>query len=188
MTIIVGVARFNKSNDYTIVIKMVMTPNSKKVNLDGSRYGYGLSEYVSVKTYVPTSLGDYVPINEPSSDIIDLSLGYGGKQALIGASYSIVSSDLDITAKCDTPNRKYYVVYNYLPSIKNPFADNKYVTNESQQYGIAQFETKNRSYIFNITYDARFGASKGNSSAPWDIYLNYVRSTVAKVDYTFTLK
>lgn len=111
-----------------------MTPNDYKAKIDSSSFAYGFSEYLSVKVTLP-SLDDYEPQNTPSTDTITFSIGADADGANVEASYSITHSDLDITASCNTATKTYYVKYNYKPSIANPFANNKYLANESIQLG-----------------------------------------------------
>lgn len=184
----VGVAKLEGYNDYTLMVKLTMTPNNRKVTKSGSRKIYGLSEYVSIKTYVPGQLGEYRPVNDPKSNDVELSFGVDKEGASLGVSYTIENSDLDITAKCNSNTEMFYEVYDYKPSIVNPFASNKYVANESSQYGMAQFETTKSSYTFTMNIDGRFGASTDNESDPWDIIVNYVRKATVTRDFYFKLK
>ena len=187
MTYYVGLARRKSTNDYIVMMKEVMTPNKSKVKINSSQYGYGLSEYVSVKTTLP-SLDNYYPQNDPGKDSISFSIGVSSeKKAEISASYTVTHSDLDITASCNTPNRTYYIIYDYDPSIANPFASNKYVANESVQMGEAQFETSSGTVSFVMNYDARFGAAENANCSPWLVYLSYVRKTTGSRSYSFTI-
>lgn len=62
MTYYVGVGRRKGTNDYILMTKETMTPNSSKVRLytkgNSKYYGYGLSEYVSLWTILPGNLYD----------------------------------------------------------------------------------------------------------------------------------
>lgn len=186
LTYTVGRARYHNSKyDDTLLVRMVMTPNKSKVRINNEQYGYGLSEYVSVKSRLPGTIGDYRPTNKPSSNSVNLSLGFGKGGASIGASYTISRKDLDITAKCNTPSNTYYIVYDYKPNIANPLANNKYLTNESSQYGMAQFETRRKTYTATLCFDARFGAATNKAASPWLVYMNYVRGGVRTVNFKF---
>lgn len=186
MSYTVGVARYKGTKDYTKMIRMIMTPYNSKVKISKYSYGYGFSEYVSVSSVVPHSLDEYRPVNNPSSNSVNLSLGYSKDGASIGVDYSIVHNDLDITAKCDTPMRKYHVVYNYKPNIANIFASNKYLANESKQYGMAQFSTSNKKQNITYNFDARFGVAENNAASPINIYLNKVFKETKAIKYTFS--
>lgn len=186
LTYTVDVARYKSTNDYITMVKMVMTPYNSKVKVNQYWYGYGFSEYVSVSTIVPGALNDYKPKNDPSSNTVNLSLGYSKDGASIGASYDIVHKELDITAKCDTPKKKYYVVYDYKPNIVLVAASNKYVANESEQYGMAQFETSSKTQKITYNFDARFGAAEDNAASPLNIYLNDVFKQTKAVTHTFS--
>jgi hypothetical protein len=178
MTYYVGVCKKKNSNEYVLMTKEVMTPNQTKERMyydpTLSRYveGYGLSEYVSVKTTLP-SLDNYQPKNTPSQDSVDISAGFSSDKTVnVGMSYKIVHNDLAITAKCNTPKKLFYMEYDYKPSLIFPFASNSYVANESEQCGVAEFEKKqgNRNSVgLSITYDARFGFASSKSRAPWTI-------------------
>ncbi len=188
LTYHIGMARLNGTNDYNAMIKLIMTPNDSKVKRKGSSYGYGLSEYVSFKTYVPGVMGEYSPENLPDNGKIGLSFGVDSSGLALGVDYTVDVSDIDIYADCyETTNRARFV-YNYLPSIANPFADNTYVAKQSSQYAMFQFETSKSDYEFAVTTDVRFGASEDNDSSPWYIYMNYVRQTVKTMYIKWTLK
>lgn len=180
MTYYVGLARKKGTNDYIIMVKEVMTPNKKRVNLytdsKGMITGYGLSEYVSVKTTLP-SLDDYYPKNNPSSDSISFSIGVSSeKKADISASYTITHNDLNITSSCNTPKRMYYVIYDYKPNLVMVWKNNKYVANESVHLGEAQFEATAPGFSLTFYYDVRFGAASNSACSPLLIYKNYIRS------------
>lgn len=185
----IGVGRYKKSSDYIVMIAMAMEPNDQKVKLykvdNHMYYGYGFSEYLSVSTIVPGELGGYKPVNTPSSDKLTLSLGCGKDDTSVGVSYEIVHNDLDITARCSTSSDKYYVVYDYLPNIWNMTASNKYVANESQQYGMAQFTTDRRTQQITFNFDVRFGAAEDNAAKPWNIYPKKIFRATKSVTYTF---
>ena len=176
MTYVIGLAREKSGYNFLLLVKEVMTPNSQKVLIDNSnnnkKYGYGYSEYVSIKAYLPGDLENYTPQNTPKTNSTTLSMGVSASGPSISASYTINNSDLDVTAKCDTTKDMFYIVYDYIPSIINPFASNKYVANESSQYGIAHFSTEKNtsSFGFYINYEAKFGVSSNESRSPLSIY------------------
>lgn len=184
---VVGVGRQKKTNNYILMTKEVMTPNKRKAKIRGLNYGYGFSEYVSVKATLPT-LDDYKPQNEPSKDTLSFSIGADKSGANISASYSITHSDLDITSSCNTPNKLFYIKYNYKPSIANPCASNKYVANESIQLGAASFHTSNKKVSVTVNYDARFGVAENSNCSPWLICLNYIYKETDSETYNFTIK
>ena len=183
----VGLARDKDTNNYMVMTRAVMTPNESKVKISSSKYGYGFSEYLSVKVDLP-SLDDYVPQNQPKEDKWTLSLGVDGSGAGIEASYPVTHSDLDITESCDTPSGLYYIKYNYKPSIANPFGNNKYLANESRQLGIASFETDSSKVKFTMNYEARFGCASDNAASPWCIYINNINTNVGAKEYEFSLQ
>lgn len=184
---LVGLTREKKTNDYVLMGRQVMTPNKEKVKINKTQYGYGLSEYVSLKGTLPT-LDDYKPQNKPNKDVLSFSIGADSSGASVSASYDIEHNDLDITAKCDTPSKKFHIIYDYKPSMANPAASNKYVANESIQLGAAAFHTKKDTVDFSIKYDARFGAAKNSSCSPWLIYIDYVCKATKTREYSFTVK
>ncbi|MCR4928059.1 MAG: hypothetical protein K5927_08765 [Lachnospiraceae bacterium] len=187
MTYYTGLARRKGTSDYIVMFREVMTPNPSKVYTEAGNKCYGLSEYVSVKSTLK-QLGDYKPQNTPATDTMSFSLGLGSdKKASISASYDIKHTDLDITSSCNTPNNLYFVKYDYKPSIANPFASNKYVSNESVQLGEAQFDNTDNTIKFTVYYDARFGGAEDSKRSPWLIYLNYVKQKTGSKTYSFTI-
>lgn len=191
---VAGIGRQKHTNDYVLLTKETMSPRKKKVKFrlppqpyyNGHESGYGFSEYVSVKTFLP-SLDDYKPQNQPYHNKISFSIGADNSSgATVGASYTINHNDLDITSSCYTPDKMYYVKYDYKPSLVNPGASNNYVINESNQLGVAAFHTSKRNISFTIQYDARFGISRNSSCSPWCIYTNMVFAR--KMDHTFHFK
>ncbi len=183
---VIGLTRSKGTNDYVLMTREVMTPNSSQVKINNVQYGYGFSEYVSIKVTLP-SLDDYRPQNTPSSDTISFSIGADSDGASVGASYSITHSDLDITASCDTSSKLYHVKYNYNPTIANPFGNNKYLANESVQLGAAAFHNSSDTVSFKINYDARFGAAEDNAASPWLVYMNYVQKATTSRTYSFSV-
>lgn len=179
-----GNLRYKKKIDSkyceTLVVKMTMDPKSTKAK----NGGYAFSEYCSVKCTLPngSELEYYEPQNVPS-DTITLPVGFQDK-ASIGISYDDVSDDLDITSKCDTVDRLCYTIFDYKPSTKNPFADNKYVANESSQYAFYDYSTKNTPTL-TIKLNARFGVARDCDRSPWSIYLNDVSSATKTFKYQF---
>ena len=185
---IVGIAKLNGYTDYTLMVKLVTTPNDKCVKRNNGLAGYGFNEYVSVKTYVPGQLGEYRPDNPPETSTVEFSIGADKDGPSIGVNYSITKSDIDITAKCDTDKELFYEVFDYKPSIVNIFASNKYVANERSQYCMAQFETGKIYHTFKLTIDGRFGMSYGNDSRPIDIMHGYIRKATDTPIYCFKLR
>ncbi|MBD5088580.1 MAG: hypothetical protein HDT30_07180 [Clostridiales bacterium] len=185
---VVGLTREKKSNDYVLMTREVMTPNKTKVKLypNSSQKGYGLNEFVSAKVTLP-SLDDYQPQNAPTTDTVQFSIGADSSGPSVSASYNIVHNDLNIVASCNTPNKKFFVKYDFQPSIGNPVASNKYVANEAVQLGAAAFHTKKDTVSFSMNYDARFGAAGNSSCSPWLVYISYVQKETATKAYSFTV-
>ncbi len=174
MSYYVGVQQLNNSNEYILMTKEVMTPTEYREN--GKLKLKGLSEYVSVKTTLP-SLDNYTPQNTPATDSFSITAGANASGGTISASYSIKHNDLKITSKCDTPKKLFYIEYDYLPSIINIFADNTYVANESAQYGMAEFTktTGNKNSVgLYMQYDARFGVATTENCTPVSILTGVV--------------
>ena len=183
---VVGLARDKGTNNYILMTREVMTPNNSKVKIDNYQYGYGFSEYVSAKVTLP-SLDDYEPQNTPAKDSINFSIGADKSGASVGASYSITHSDMDITAACNTAEKKYYIKYNYKPSLVNPLANNKYLANESIQLGAAAFHKAASEITFTMQYDARFGAAENNAASPLLVFYNYVKKATKSKTITLTV-
>lgn len=188
---VIGRARYNKKNsskEYqdTLLVKMIMTPNGK--HKETNRTQYGFSEYVSVKSTLPLNarIIDYTPKNDPSSDQLDLSIGADSGGPSIGASYSISHDDLDIESRCKTPNRLFHEVYNYKPTIANPFGNNKYLRNESFQFAMCNYDIKNNYNYITLSFDGRFGAAEDKACSPWCVIIDYVKSATRTV--TFSVK
>lgn len=187
MSYVVGLARRNFSYDYILMTKETMTPYNKSVKINGvGQTGYGMSEYVSVKVVLP-SLDNYSPQNSPTSDSVTLSLGADKDGASFEASYTLSHEGLVVTANCDTPEKKFHIIYDYKPHIANPVASNKYLAKESIQLGMAEFHSVKNTVSFRVYYDARFGAASKSSRSPWSVYMNYVRQNTDYEDYTFTI-
>ena len=166
LSYLTGIARAKNSNDYLIMFKEVMTPNSKKVKLNYlNQKGYGMSEYMSLKTTLP-SLNDYKPQNDPNTDSINIGIGVGKDGPSVSASYEVKTKELDITSKCNTPQKLYQVVYDYKPHIPNIFGSNKYLANESVQMGMAEITSKKEDITFVVNYEARFGAAENKKRSP----------------------
>ncbi len=193
MTYYVGLSRRKGSNDWIVMYREAMEPNSSKVKINSYQSGYGLSEYLSVTSANLPSLDDYLPVNTPNKDKVSLSLGISGSgagaSANVSANYVITHNDLDITASCSTSTGKYYVKYDYKPGLVNLFASNKYVANESIQMGMAQFETKGLSdYVtIPVKYEVRFGAASNSKRSPAFIYVNYIRKASDSRVYQFKI-
>ena len=162
-----------------------MTPNGK--HNEYGRTQYGFSEYVSVKSTLPTNarIIDYVPKNEPSSDSLDLSLGASSGGASIDASYTINHNDLDIEAKCNVKKRLFYEVYDYKPTLVNPFGSNKYVRNESFQYAMCNYDIKNNYNAITLKFDGRFGSAQNKDCSPLLINSSYIRGDTRTVSLFF---
>lgn len=187
MTYYVGVARAKGTNDYVLMTKEVMTPYGKKAQTAFLKWGYGFSEYVSVSVVLP-SLDNYMPTNSPTTDSVTLNASFSEKGAQVGASYTVKKEQLAITAKCDTPNHKYYIVYDYKPYSINILKKNTYLANESSQMGMAEFTTSENKVTFTINYDARFGANNTSDQWAYQTQPGYVRSKTGSRKYSFTIK
>ena len=170
-----GLARKKNSNDYIVMTKEIMTPNQKKVKTKGVLSGYGYSDLVTVETTLP-SLNDYEPKNRPlTRDSMTISLGASagskGGSGEIGVSYTISHQDLDITSKCSTPARKYKVEYDYIPDLcPFPNHNNKYISYESDQYGLAEFTSNKKTIDFTVKYNAKFGTAMNEARSALAIY------------------
>lgn len=179
---VLGDLRYNKYIDkkyiHTLVAKMIMTPNSEKISDSRSMtgYGYGFSEFCSISCTLPSGaeLESYSPENEPAKDSISLS-----------ASYTIESSDLDITSKCNTAKRLCETEYNYLRSIANPFASNKYVANESVQYAMYDYSYKSAYPTLTVKFNTEFGLAGDKDRSPWHIILDVISSGSKQVTCKF---
>lgn len=189
----VGIGHQNKTNDYILLTKETMCPTKGSVKFRPYKIsfhntkGYGFSEYLSVWTTLP-SLDDYKPENQPYKNKVSFAIGTGKGGANIAASYSISHNDLDITSSCCTPKSMYCVKYDYKPSIANPGSSNKYVSNESNQFGAAAFHTKKKRISIKMHYDARFGVADDAKRSPWLIYIDKIYRNTATRTFTFNLK
>ena len=185
LSYLTGIAKAKKSNESLIMFKEVMTPNSKKVKLNYlNQKGYGMSEYMSLKATLP-SLNDYKPQNDPNTDSINIGIGVDKDGPSVSASYEVKTKELDITSKCNTPQKLYHVVYDYKPHIPNIFGSNKYLANESIQMGMAEITSKKDTITFNVNYEARFGAADKKNCSPGYVCVDYVKKNKAKRKYTF---
>lgn len=182
-----GLARRKNTNNYVLLWKAIMTPNDESVKKNTLQKGYGFSEFLSLKTTLP-SLEHYYPTNQPKSDEISFNAGFDSSKTLsIGASYTIKKSQLEITSKCNTPKKIYSIEYDYCPSMANPFGSNKYLANESFQMGYAQFSSNKKTICITMDVDARFGAAENDDASPWLVYMNYVRSKKDSRTFSFTV-
>lgn len=189
LSYLTGVNRRKGTDDYIVMFKEVMTPNNKKVTLDNAKSkGYGLSEYCSLKTTLPT-LDDYKPQNSPKTDSVNVGIGASKKAGpQVSATYTIKNSELDITSNCSTPKKEYRIVYDYKPHIPNALGNNKYLANESIQLGTAQFHSSKKTVSFKVNYDARFGAACDKERSPWHVQIGYVKRKTGSREYSFTVK
>ncbi|MBE5963933.1 MAG: hypothetical protein E7252_03205 [Lachnospira sp.] len=176
-----GVLKDKESNQYVLMLKMVMEPSDKKAKFGGGNNGYGFSEYLSVRVPVMDSMDDYQPVNTPTERTGTLSLGIDGKSAGIGLSYDINLSNLKITDKSLESIRKYETVYDYKPGFL-PWNDNYYLANQSKQRGMVKFETDREWFNLSLTFEARFGVAVDNAASPWNIHLNKVYSSKKYAD------
>lgn len=182
-----GLARRKNTNDYVLLCKEIMTPNDKSVKINDIQSGYGFSEFLSLKTTLP-SLEHYYPTNQPKSDEVSFNAGFDSSKSFsIGASYTIKKSQLEITSKCNTPKKIYSIEYDYSPSIANPFGSNKYLANESYQMGYAQFSSSKKTISITMNVDARFGVAENDDASPWCVYINNVSSKKNSRTLSFTV-
>ncbi len=185
MTFYVGLGRDKGSNFYVTMYKEVMEPNSYKVKINGSKSGYGLSEYLSVTSEGFSLLSDYYPMNAAYKE--DTLSGFVGG---FSVDYEIAHRKLDITSSCSSSTGKYYIIYDYKPSVVNLFASNKYVANESVQMGMVQSEKRgNKNYIaIPVEYDVRFGAASDSKRSPAFIYWNWTEKAVVSRTFRFNIE
>lgn len=152
LSYVVGVGKYKYASEWVLMVRMVMEPNDSKARLykNGNSYAFGYSEYVSVDVVVPGQMGEYTPVNTPEKDKLNLNIGYDGTNSSINASYEIETEDLEITSRCSTSRRRFWIEYDYLPSKIRWWADNKYVANESVQMGMVQFSTSLEEFTFKL--------------------------------------
>jgi len=192
-----GLARKKGTNDYVLVTKQEMTPRRfthlVATDYHGQRVeceAYGLSEYLSIHTVVPT-MTNYSPTNSSQSNSsIGISFGAGADGLNMGVSYEAQKNYLDITVNSSTYTNILDVVYDYRPRMKTK---QPYLMNQSFQYSMAAFTQKtpywkqDGSVSFTVEYDARFGFCRSKSGNWLDIDWGLVYAKKQSELYSFVL-
>lgn len=178
-----GLAREKGTNDYLLLLKEEMTPQTFQVTerVEVEKWDalhlnktityktvtskkYGVSEYLSIRTILPR-LSNYSPQNASQNDrSISVSLGMDLSGVSGGFSYEVKRNDLDLIVDSSTFTGALDVKYDYTPRL-NIWASQPYLTRQSFQYAMADFTERPQQgrrdgdIGFTVVYNVSFGVS-----------------------------
>ena len=171
-----GLARKKGTNDYILVTREDMTPCSFTSKRE-KRKCYGLSEYLSIYSTLPTLINFSPENGSQAKDSIGISFGADSGGLNVGLSYSVDRDFLNVLVHSSTDTHKLSVEYDYTIRM---LQKNTYLVNQSKQYAMAYFTQKSPywrpdgSISFTIDYDVRFGYCDSPKAGFSSIYLGAV--------------
>lgn len=183
----IGLERIASEDDYCVVYRAFMEPNSKMIQTKSGKDAYGYSEYLSVQMQVPL-LWSYSPENHPSNVGSTFSCRVNTrKMPSVALFVDSGHKDIDTWFTGSSPDNEYRVEYDYEPRVWNPFGDNRMVAGPTEQAGYVYFGSSEDEVTIPVELVVRFGTAGNIERSPWSIKRGEIFEKKYTQTFTFQL-